>query len=258
MEVKNLNSFQNLKDSLVWEVERQSQQLGERWSIPNETRLYDGTERLTFLTRRKEVDEDYRYFPEPDLTTIPAGCQPFSDLDGSCLLMLHWSLTERYLGISLGLNRTYLASLIVGARVPLFYWRLGALLSLRVTSLLFGFLVAVIRSCCRFLAENLVYALKVSSRPEVTAKGQPVGGEGRCPVRWSLLFGVRVSGIGWLEHFWASVVLSVRWTPSQLEVGVRGRERGVEEGEVERKGKGFLGEGRGVERKGVGLVLLGR
>lgn len=68
VEVKNLNSIRNIKKAIDVEVNRliEITERGER--IIQETRSYDADNNSTFSLRTKEDAEDYRYFPEPDLT----------------------------------------------------------------------------------------------------------------------------------------------------------------------------------------------
>lgn len=67
-ELKNMNSFKAVKDSLVFEIERQSGLLNSGKVVVQETRLWDAKELKTMPMRSKEEAMDYRYFPEPDLT----------------------------------------------------------------------------------------------------------------------------------------------------------------------------------------------
>jgi len=66
-ELKNLNSFRAVRDSLAYEVKRQAQLLDEEGLILQETRLWDSKDLKTVSMRTKEGAQDYRYFPEPDL-----------------------------------------------------------------------------------------------------------------------------------------------------------------------------------------------
>ena len=52
------------------EYERQADILESGGSITQETRLYDAEQNVTRSMRSKEVANDYRYFPEPDLLPI--------------------------------------------------------------------------------------------------------------------------------------------------------------------------------------------
>ena len=67
-EIKNLNSFKNVKDALEYELLRQADVLSSGGKIIQETRLWNGKE--TVSMRSKEEAHDYRYFPDPDLVPI--------------------------------------------------------------------------------------------------------------------------------------------------------------------------------------------
>lgn len=66
-ELKNLNSFNNVRKGLLFEEKRQAKVLRMGGEIQQETRRYDETSGETILMRVKEGASDYRYFPEPDL-----------------------------------------------------------------------------------------------------------------------------------------------------------------------------------------------
>jgi aspartyl-tRNA(Asn)/glutamyl-tRNA(Gln) amidotransferase subunit B len=69
-EVKNLNSFRALERSVAYEIERQTDVLDNGGEVVQETRGWDESSEVTFSQRRKEEEEDYRYFPEPDLPPL--------------------------------------------------------------------------------------------------------------------------------------------------------------------------------------------
>lgn len=68
VEVKNLNSIRNVKRAIDVEVIRLVDITEKGGSIVQETRSYDADNNSTFSLRTKEDADDYRYFPEPDLT----------------------------------------------------------------------------------------------------------------------------------------------------------------------------------------------
>ena len=68
VEVKNLNSIRNVKRAIDVEVERLISLVENGETIIQETRSYDADNNSTFSLRTKEDADDYRYFPEPDLT----------------------------------------------------------------------------------------------------------------------------------------------------------------------------------------------
>ena len=70
VEVKNMNSSSNVKKAIEYEIKRQIQVLENKEEVTHETRSYDALKNTTISMRHKEKDNDYRYFPEPDLQPI--------------------------------------------------------------------------------------------------------------------------------------------------------------------------------------------
>lgn len=66
-ELKNINSFKNVRDALEYEIKRQIQAVSDGEKIVQSTLLWDDKSRKTCLMRTKEAAHDYRYFPDPDL-----------------------------------------------------------------------------------------------------------------------------------------------------------------------------------------------
>ena len=69
-EIKNLNSFRFLERAIDHEIARQIDVLESGGRIRRETRLYDPDRDETRIMRSKELSDDYRYFPEPDLLPV--------------------------------------------------------------------------------------------------------------------------------------------------------------------------------------------
>jgi aspartyl-tRNA(Asn)/glutamyl-tRNA(Gln) amidotransferase subunit B len=69
-EIKNVNSFRFVERAIKVEVDRQMDILEDGGRIHQETRLYDPDRNETRSMRSKEVANDYRYFPEPDLLPV--------------------------------------------------------------------------------------------------------------------------------------------------------------------------------------------
>ncbi len=69
-EIKNLNSFRFLERAIDHEVARQIEAIEGGGRVRRETRLYDPDRDETRIMRSKELSDDYRYFPEPDLLPV--------------------------------------------------------------------------------------------------------------------------------------------------------------------------------------------
>lgn len=70
VEIKNINSVNNVRKAIAGEVKRQIHLKKENAQIRAETRSYDAISNTTTGMRVKETLEDYRYFPDPDLTKV--------------------------------------------------------------------------------------------------------------------------------------------------------------------------------------------
>ena len=70
VEVKNMNSIRNVQRAIDFEVQRQITQLEAGKEVVSETRTFDAARGTTASMRTKEELNDYRYFPEPDLSPL--------------------------------------------------------------------------------------------------------------------------------------------------------------------------------------------
>ena len=69
-EMKNLNSFKAIMRAIEGERARQIDLLEEGEDVIQETRRWDDTKGASYAMRSKEDAQDYRYFPDPDLTPV--------------------------------------------------------------------------------------------------------------------------------------------------------------------------------------------
>src|SRR5690349_17744627 len=71
-ETKNVNSFRSVEQAARYEIQRQAGLLDAGQKIIQETRHFHEKDGTTSPGREKSDAEDYRYFPEPDLSPIAA------------------------------------------------------------------------------------------------------------------------------------------------------------------------------------------
>ena len=79
-EVKNMNSIRSLGRAIEYEIARQTDRLAHGQRIVQETRHWDEDAGRTSTLRTKETTEDYRYFPDPDLTPVAPDPEWISEL----------------------------------------------------------------------------------------------------------------------------------------------------------------------------------
>ena len=70
IEIKNLNSIQQVRDAIEYESARQAEHFDDLINGVEETRTWDVLKRKTALIRTKDQAPDYRFLPEPDLPPL--------------------------------------------------------------------------------------------------------------------------------------------------------------------------------------------
>ncbi|MCW5912609.1 MAG: Asp-tRNA(Asn)/Glu-tRNA(Gln) amidotransferase subunit GatB [Cyclobacteriaceae bacterium] len=70
VEIKNMNSMRHVQRAVDYEVERQTAILEKGEQVISETRTFDANTGETYGMRTKEELNDYRYFPDPDLSPL--------------------------------------------------------------------------------------------------------------------------------------------------------------------------------------------
>ncbi|EWG07216.1 MAG: aspartyl/glutamyl-tRNA amidotransferase subunit B [Candidatus Aramenus sulfurataquae] len=71
VEVKNVGSIKDVENAIKYEIARQKAAIIQGLKVERETRHWDSERGISVPTRTKETDEDYRYFPDPDLPPYP-------------------------------------------------------------------------------------------------------------------------------------------------------------------------------------------
>lgn len=70
VEIKNVNSIRSIHKAIEYEISRQKKKLESGETIEQQTRGFDDETEKTYLMRKKEDAQDYRYIPDPDLPPI--------------------------------------------------------------------------------------------------------------------------------------------------------------------------------------------
>lgn len=82
-ELKNLNSFRFIEKAIYYEQARHQDILEAGQQVIQETRLYCPETNTTQLLRSKENENDYRYFPDPDLLPIQISAEDIATIKAS-------------------------------------------------------------------------------------------------------------------------------------------------------------------------------
>lgn len=93
VEIKNLNSINNVQKAIEKEIERQTKALENNEEIVQSTRRFDESIQDTVLMREKEGTVDYRYFPEPNIFPIQLDDHFINSVKDNLIELPH----ERYL-----------------------------------------------------------------------------------------------------------------------------------------------------------------
>jgi aspartyl-tRNA(Asn)/glutamyl-tRNA(Gln) amidotransferase subunit B len=75
VEIKNISSFADVEKALRYEITRQRTMTSREIQVRSETRHWDDARKVTKESRTKEEEQDYRYFPEPDIPLVMLGSE---------------------------------------------------------------------------------------------------------------------------------------------------------------------------------------
>ncbi len=70
VEIKNISSYKGVEKALTFEITRQKSLIRRGQTVDRETRHFLEARGITTSSRSKEAEQDYRYFPEPDLRPL--------------------------------------------------------------------------------------------------------------------------------------------------------------------------------------------
>jgi aspartyl-tRNA(Asn)/glutamyl-tRNA(Gln) amidotransferase subunit B len=158
-EVKNMNSIRNVARAIDYEAKRQIDEIENGKSISQDTRSFEAVTGTTFLLRSKEMANDYRYFPEPDLQPIIVS-KKYVDEIQQTLPPLPQQLIVKYTS-ELGLNE-YDATLITENKQTAIYFE-ELLKHTKSAKTAANWLMGTVRS---YLNENALDIEKFTITPE--------------------------------------------------------------------------------------------
>lgn len=110
VEMKNINSFNNVKLAIEYEIERQTEILSKGGTIIQETRRFDDEDGKTYSMREKVDAVDYKYYIEPNIPPIKID-EAWLDEIRKEIPMLQYDRVQKYMNEQ-GLSR-YDATILV-------------------------------------------------------------------------------------------------------------------------------------------------
>ena len=97
VEMKNINSFNNVRLAIEYEIKRQTEILESGGKITQETRRFDDEDLKTYTMRSKVDAVDYKYYIEPNIPPIKI-TDDFIEEIKSEIPMLQFERVEKYIG----------------------------------------------------------------------------------------------------------------------------------------------------------------
>ena len=98
VEIKNMNSIRNMMKAIHFESRRQISALENGDPLFQETRMFDVETGETYGMRVKETMNDYRYFPDPDLSPVVVSDQWLEEIKAS-MPALPGELREKFTSV---------------------------------------------------------------------------------------------------------------------------------------------------------------
>lgn len=119
VEMKNINSFNNVKLAIEYEIERQTEILKSGGKVIQETRRFDDEDLKTYSMRSKVDAVDYKYYIEPNIPPIKIEDSWIEEIKSS-IPMLQYERVEKYMK-EYGLSRYDSEIIVKDKRVSDYY-----------------------------------------------------------------------------------------------------------------------------------------
>jgi aspartyl-tRNA(Asn)/glutamyl-tRNA(Gln) amidotransferase subunit B len=98
VEVKNMNSMRHVQKAIDFEAARQIALVEAGEDVKSETRTFDADSGQTYSMRSKEELNDYRYFPDPDLSPVIISDEWLNEIKSS-MPPLPEELLEKFISV---------------------------------------------------------------------------------------------------------------------------------------------------------------
>ncbi len=119
VEMKNINSFNNVKLAIEYEIKRQTEILKSGGKVIQETRRFDDEDLKTYSMRSKVDAVDYKYYIEPNIPPIKIEDEWIEEIKSE-IPMLQFERVEKYMN-EYGLSRYDSEIIVKDKRVSDYY-----------------------------------------------------------------------------------------------------------------------------------------
>jgi len=119
VEMKNINSFNNVRLAIEYEIKRQTEVLQSGGKVLQETRRFDDEDMKTYPMRSKVDAVDYKYYIEPNIPPIKIEDSWIEEIKKE-IPMLQYQRVEKYMG-EYGLSRYDSDIIVKDKRVSDYY-----------------------------------------------------------------------------------------------------------------------------------------
>ena len=119
VEMKNINSFNNVKEAIEYEIKRQTEVLESGGKVIQETRRYDDEDKKTYSMRQKVDAIDYKYFVEPNIPPVKVTSEWLEEIRNE-IPMLQYERINLYMN-EYGISRKDATTLVKEKKIAEYY-----------------------------------------------------------------------------------------------------------------------------------------
>jgi len=117
-EIKNINSFNSVRETILYEIKRQSEILSSEGFVKQETRRWVDDEKVTVSMREKVDAVDYRYYVEPNIPVVHLSEEFLSEIKSSIPVLPNERISKY---VSFGVSRKDAKTLVKSKDISDFY-----------------------------------------------------------------------------------------------------------------------------------------